>query len=225
MFCALSCKAGVTWKQDSSNNMFWTYIFPFSFAFPPVPLVLKEVQQSLSLAIADEDDSVEGLFQHCFLSSVFFVFSPSFLHSASPFLFLPLCFSPFSSVFFLPLLSSSSSRLPLLFFISPRSLSFSFLFLLLFGSSFGFYSQRMQAFLVTVGVHHSGKGCQPRDVPPFDCSSAVSAANASPVFIASHFIWRRQWIVSKKRRSFQFQMDISNLVLGCFLQFCNQDPG
>jgi hypothetical protein len=25
-------------------------------------------------------------------------------------------------------------------------------------------------------------------VPPFDCSSAVSAANASPVFIASHFI-------------------------------------
>ena len=115
MFCALSCKAGVTWKQDSSNNMFCTYIFPFSFAFPPVPLVLKEVQQSLSLAIADEDDSVEGLFQHCFLSSVFFVFSPSFLHSASPFLFLPLCFSPFSSVFFLPLLSSSSSCLPLLF--------------------------------------------------------------------------------------------------------------
>jgi len=39
MFCALSCKAGVTWKQDSSSNMFWTYIFPFSFAFPLVPLV------------------------------------------------------------------------------------------------------------------------------------------------------------------------------------------
>jgi hypothetical protein len=62
--------------------MFWTYIFPFSFAFPPVPLVrylllfflatgirvfpvslslitdpavLKKDQQSLSFAVADEE--------------------------------------------------------------------------------------------------------------------------------------------------------------------------
>jgi hypothetical protein len=43
----------------------------------------------------------------------------------------------------------------------------------------------MQAFLVTAGVHHGGERYQPRDVPPLDCSSTVSAANASPVFIAS----------------------------------------
>ena len=29
-----------------------------------------------------------------------------------------------------------------------------------------FSLQRTQAFLVTVGVHHGGEGCQQRDVPP-----------------------------------------------------------
>jgi len=41
-------------------------------------------------------------------------------------------------------------------------------------------------------MHHGSEEHQPRDVPPLDCSSGVSAANASPVFIASHFISRRQ---------------------------------
>jgi hypothetical protein len=43
----------------------------------------------------------------------------------------------------------------------------------------------MHALLVTVGVHHGGEAYQPRDVPPLDCSSIVSTANASPVFIVS----------------------------------------
>jgi len=37
-------------------------------------------------------------------------------------------------------------------------------------------------------VHHGGEEHQPQNVPPLDCSSIVSAANASPVFIASRFI-------------------------------------
>jgi hypothetical protein len=39
----------------------------------------------------------------------------------------------------------------------------------------------MQAFSVTVGVHHDGEEHQPRDVPTLDCSSTVSEKNASPV--------------------------------------------
>jgi len=40
--------------------------------------------------------------------------------------------------------------------------------------------------IVTTSVHHGGEEYQPRDMPPLDCSSTVFAANASPVFIASH---------------------------------------
>jgi len=72
--------------------------------------VLKEVQQSLSFAVAEEDDSVEGLFQHCFLSLVF-VFSPSFLHSTSPFFFISASLFLPPSPLFSSLRSPSLSRL------------------------------------------------------------------------------------------------------------------
>jgi hypothetical protein len=78
------------------------------FSFSPSLSRLSPWRWNLLLALAEEDDSVEGLFQHCFLSSFFFVLSPSFLHFASPFYFLPLCFSSLSS----SPLSRLSSRVP-----------------------------------------------------------------------------------------------------------------
>jgi hypothetical protein len=55
----------------------------------------------------------------------------------------------------------------------------------MFSPSSGFYSQMMHALFVTVDVHHGGEEYRPRDMPPLDCSSTVSAANASLIFFSS----------------------------------------
>jgi hypothetical protein len=55
----------------------------------------------------------------------------------------------------------------------------------MFSPSSGFYSQMMHALFVTVSVHHGSEEYQLRDMPPFDCSSTVSVANASLIFFSS----------------------------------------
>jgi len=123
--------------------------------------------------------SLSPLFAPVFLYFFFFIFL-RFLPSSSS---VPLCILLYySSVFFFLLLPTFS---PVLFLTHGHSLSFS---PLLFGPSSGFYSQRMQAFSVTVGVHHGGEEHHPRDVPTLDCSSTVSEKKRLPcLFIASPF--------------------------------------
>jgi hypothetical protein len=66
-------------------------------------------------------------------------------------LYFPLCY----------LLSSSSIPyvLPLSVFFPLLHYTLSLFSPPVFGSSSGFYSQRMQAFFVTAGMHHGGEGC------------------------------------------------------------------
>jgi len=80
--------------------LFWTFSLGFFlcfcfFCFIPLPLDLKVKGYS-------NDGGWLLLGFSCFCSFApgfffFFLFSPSFLHSASPFFFLPLCFSSLSS--------------------------------------------------------------------------------------------------------------------------------
>jgi hypothetical protein len=91
--------------------------FLFSlFSFSPSLSRLSPWRWNLLLAVADEDDSVEGLFQHCFLSVFFYSLLPfftlpprfSFCLSVSPPYPLPPsvssffpCFPPFIRLFLL----------------------------------------------------------------------------------------------------------------------------
>jgi len=95
---------------------------------------------------------------------------PSFVFHSPKF---PTVFSPFSLLLFLTLFLS-------LYFCPPPLLG-SVLHL-------AFIVRGRRRFLVTAGVHHGGEEHRPRDAPPLDCSSVVSAANVSLVFIASRFI-------------------------------------
>jgi hypothetical protein len=96
------------------------------FSFSPSLSRLSPWRWNLLLALAEEDDSVEGLFQHCFLSSFFFC-TLSFLSS--------LC---------LPVLLSASLFLLLILF--PPVSSFFACSPHLLDPSSGFYSKRMQTF-------------------------------------------------------------------------------
>jgi len=186
VFCALSCEAGVTWKQDSSSSMFWTYIFPFSFVFPPVPLVRHLLLFFLASGIrvfpnfseldhgycSFEKGSTVPLLCSCrrrnsvkgcsnTASSLWFCIL-SFLSSLClPVFYFCLSVSPpFSSVFFLTLSLSVSS------FSSFCSLSFSSVLSPLLSSvpPLAFIVRGRRRFVVTAGVHHGGEGCQPLNV-------------------------------------------------------------
>ena len=118
-------------KTMAGNASFCVFFSFLCCSRPPlctgfVVVVLLSLVHSGGFAVADADDSVEGLFhQHCFFSSCCFL---CFFSFAVPFLLLSF-FSLFLLSFF-PLLS--------LFLLS-------FSLLLLLGPSSGFYCQRMHA--------------------------------------------------------------------------------
>jgi hypothetical protein len=57
--------------------------------------------------------------------------------------------------------------------------------------------------LGTSGVHHSGKGCQSRDVP-LDWNGSTVAAKTSPLpLLPSRLFLRRQWIALQEMTPFQ----------------------
>jgi len=116
-------EAGCCWVFLASVRLFLYYRLPmlpsspsclplFLFILPALFFSLSLSRLSpwywnLLLVVADEDDSVEGLFQHCFLSSFFFC-TLSFFSS----LCLPVFLSAslFLLLILLPLLSRLSSR-------------------------------------------------------------------------------------------------------------------
>jgi len=129
--------------------------------------------------------------------SFFFVHSP-----------LSLFFFLFPSVL-LSLLSSLAAfffsyALPSSVFSSLHSPSPCFSFLLHCSvPPLAFIARGCRRFLVTAGVHHSGEGCQSRDMPP-DWSGSTIATKTSPLpLLPSRLFLRRQWIVLQETTPFQ----------------------
>ena len=135
-------------------------------------------------------------------SALSFAFS-IFLRSLSYFLRSPLC---------CPLTFSLMSLLLLCFL----SLSFSNLSLC-FGFSSGFYSQRTQAFL---GNGRRASWWRETCPPPQTETAPLMAF----IYCQNHRAWR-WWAVVKETAPFSNSKNISRLVLGRFLRFCNQTPG
>jgi len=52
-----------------------------------------------------------------------------------------------------------------------------------------------------------------------------AAENASAFTAENGSAWKRQWIVSKKRRRFKIQIDTSDLVIEFFCNFVIKPPG
>jgi len=195
--------------EDDGWQCFFLCFFSFLCCSRPplctgfVVVVLLLLVHSGGFAVADADDSVEGLFhQHCFFSSCCFL---CFFSFAIPFLLLSF-FSLFLLSFF-PLLS--------LFLLS-------FSLLLLLGPSSGFYSQRMHALWQAYGNGWWALwwwGNQPRDMP-------LIAAPPLPFLPQKPLLENSEQcaVILNATAPFQFQNDISDLVIGCFYYFVIKPP-
>jgi len=145
--------------------------------------------------------------KHCFLffyplfwfASVFLFFCS--LSSLSLFLSFPVC-SPLSTFFSCCLFFFLRSPfLCFLFLTFPLSLFFFLLHCSV--PPLAFIARGCRRFLVTAGVHHSGEGCQSRDMPP-DWSGSTIATKTSPLpLLPSRLFLRRQWIVLQETTPFQ----------------------
>ena len=194
---------------------FFRLLFLFVFLDKHASIVVKKGNEHTCFWRKEIDGGVNLPCCLCVLASPFGFskcrsFALLFLYHRAAFLCVSLSWISHCILSFLS--SSLPYTLPLSVFLSPS-----------FGSvlPLAFIARGRRRFLVTAGVHNGGEEHQPRDAPPLDCSYAVSAANASPVFIAS----RRQWIVFSETAPFCHFKWYFRFGPWMFMQFCNHAPG